>query len=155
MARMKLFIDAIRQELGQLEAEVRADPRHAKIAKLKELLAVYADRASLLHGGVGQPAHGGNGGRTRHESKTERIRREIVKLLSERGTVHRKEILRHLTETGLMGDIKNPMHRLAIYLSGARELFTSDGVGNFSLIETTHQPLGQGVAQELPRDDSR
>ena len=58
----------------------------------------------------------------------------IQSLLSLRGTVHRKEILTHLQNAGLMGHERDPMAHLAAFLSGERDKFVSDGRGNFTLV---------------------
>jgi len=47
--------------------------------------------------------------------------------------MHRTEILKHMIERGIMGDEKEPISRLAIYLSGSKDQFVSDGSGNYSL----------------------
>ena len=61
------------------------------------------------------------------------MKAEITALLQQRGTIHRKEILSHLTAAGLMGHEKDPMASLAAYLSDWRDSFDPDGGGNWSL----------------------
>jgi hypothetical protein len=65
--------------------------------------------------------------------KKVRMIQTIEGLLSLRGSVHRKEILTHLQNAGLMGHERNPMAHLAAFLSGERDKFASDGRGNFTL----------------------
>jgi hypothetical protein len=66
-------------------------------------------------------------------SKTKRIKAAVIAFLNEHGPQHRKTILDYLTKRGLMGEEKDPMQRLAIYLSGMRNVIVSDGAGNFRL----------------------
>ena len=58
---------------------------------------------------------------------------EIKKMLSHKGSVHRKELLDYLLATKIMGNETDPMHALASFLSKHKEDFQSDGSGNFSL----------------------
>ena len=66
-------------------------------------------------------------------SKSSRMMTEIKKMLSQKETVHRKELLDHLLATKIMGNETDPMHALASFLSRHKEDFQSDGIGNFSL----------------------
>jgi hypothetical protein len=69
--------------------------------------------------------------------KKVRMIQTIQSLLSLRGSVHRKEILSHLQNAGLMGHERNPMAHLAAFLSGERDKFASDGRGNFTLVTSS------------------
>jgi hypothetical protein len=69
----------------------------------------------------------------RPASKIERVKSEIRELLSHKIIAHRKEILAHLTDRGVMGHEKDPMASLAAYLSGFKDDFVFDGNGNYSL----------------------
>ena len=58
---------------------------------------------------------------------------EIEKMLSQKESAHRKELLDHLLATKIMGNETAPMQALAIFLSRHKEDFQSDGSGNFSV----------------------
>jgi hypothetical protein len=66
-------------------------------------------------------------------SKSSRMMIEIKKMLSQKESVHRKELLDYLLATAIMGNETDPMQALAIFLSNHKEDFQSDGSGNFSL----------------------
>ena len=140
---MTSFVDSLRHELSQLEAELQTDPRYAKITKIKELLDTYSairtsggSRGETLSGSAARQTTVRRAAPTTNGdvSQAERIRREITKILSERGQTHRKEILAKVLEAGLLREVQNPLHRLAIHLSGNKNLFISDGAGNFRLV---------------------
>jgi hypothetical protein len=61
------------------------------------------------------------------------IRDELGKLLAARGAVHRSKLLSHLSGMGYLVDVKDPMRRLAIYLSRMPEV-EGDGAGNWRLV---------------------
>jgi hypothetical protein len=66
-------------------------------------------------------------------SKSSRMMIEIKKMLSQKESVHRKELLDYLLATKIMGNETDPMHALATFLSNHKKDFQSDGSGNFSL----------------------
>jgi hypothetical protein len=66
-------------------------------------------------------------------SKAARMEMEITKVLEQKRTVHRKELLDHLIAREIMGKETDPMQALAIFLSSHKEQFESDGAGNFSI----------------------
>jgi hypothetical protein len=66
-------------------------------------------------------------------SKSSRMMIEIKKMLSQKESVHRRELLDYLLATKIMGIETSPMHALATFLSRHKEDFQSDGSGNFSL----------------------
>ena len=66
-------------------------------------------------------------------SKSSRMMTEIKKMLSQKESVHRKELLDYLISTKIMGNETDPMRSLAIFLSNHKNDFQSDGSGNFSL----------------------
>ena len=131
---MDNFIAMAQRELEQLEAEVRADPRHEKIRRLRELLAVYEPPQlgeahyprPAVQPFVPKPTAGA-------PSKAKAMEAAIGGLLREKGHVHRSVILKHLIDREIMGHEKSPMTRLAIFLSARRHLYASDGKGNFRL----------------------
>jgi hypothetical protein len=130
------FISALKVEIAQLEDELRSDPRHRKLARLRETLAEYEpesrDYQAKLGSSIG-PLSAGSFAPLR--TKGDKVKAEITAFLRQRGTVHRKEILNHLTAVGLLGHEKNPMVNLASYLSEWKDIFAFDGRGNYSLKE--------------------
>jgi hypothetical protein len=128
---MDNVVATLSRELGQLEAELRGDPRYVKIKQIKELLDLY--KVSESANGRRQPAESRTG--KRPESKATKIRAAITSLLTNKDSTHRKDILNHLTKLGLMGNEKDPMASLAAYLSAWKDLFAFDGKGNWSLKE--------------------
>jgi hypothetical protein len=58
---------------------------------------------------------------------------EIKKMLSQKESFHRRELLNHLLATKIMGDEADPMQALARFLCIHKRDFQSDGSGNFSL----------------------
>ena len=76
-------------------------------------------------------------------SKEVAIRQAARQLLSERGPMHRNEILAHCIKQGLLGTEKKPINRLATILSAAKDEFESDGRGTFGL---------RGAFQKAERD---
>jgi hypothetical protein len=78
-------------------------------------------------------------------SKKAKMVNAVTGLLRMRGSVHRKVILQHLMDAGIMGHESDPLAHLAAFLSSNREKFASDGAGNFSLRQ-------QSVAPEMHPD---
>jgi hypothetical protein len=141
-------------------AQERLRRELTKVEKLRELIALYeADtppatttqmpltgmaefdvtaKAEVVVEAEAAPAAQGQGTQFppayRALPKKVRMERAIENLLSLRGSVHRKEILTHLQNTGLMGHERDPMANLAAFLSGERDKFASDGRGNFTLV---------------------
>jgi hypothetical protein len=70
-------------------------------------------------------------------TKADRMDAETTALLTMRGVVHRKDILAHLVEKGIMGSEKGPLAHLAAFLSDRKDKYESDGRGNFKL----HRPV--------------
>lgn len=69
----------------------------------------------------------------RQNTKKSKLLREITNILSLRGTVHRRQILDHLIEKGIMGHEAKPLDALGIFLSTHKDRFMSVGDGNFRL----------------------
>jgi hypothetical protein len=129
------FLLALKAEITQLENELRSDPRQRKLTRLRETLAEY-EPASVSHQAEFVTGlFGMSGSVASQRTKGDRLKAEIVSLLRQRGAVHRKGILSHLTATGLMGHEKDPMASLAAYFSGWRDMFEADGRGTWSLKE--------------------
>jgi hypothetical protein len=126
------FISALKAEIAQLEDQLRNDPRQRKLARLRETLAEYEPAKHALQASTGMA-------NIAAQSKGDKIKSEIIGLLQQRGSIHRKEILNHLITIGLMGQEKDPIQSLASYFSGWRDTFEPDGAGNWSLIVQNRQ----------------
>jgi hypothetical protein len=131
---MDVFVESLRQERDRLKAELRTDPRQRRLELLEELLASYPEEAIPSPPPRQTQTRPHTNGHARPESKASKVRRMIIELLGQAGETHRTVILNHLVSAGVMGDEKNPMAQLAAYLSDNRDLFASDGVGNFTLL---------------------
>jgi hypothetical protein len=137
------FTAVLKAEITDLETDIRErpDPRVRKLQRLRETLAEYEpppqsnSRPSVPqtngNGTVLEPLPAASG--LVAMSKSSRMILEITKLLRQRETVHRKELLDHLIAHGIMGKEKDPMQALAIFLSSHRDQFGFDGAGNYSL----------------------
>lgn len=144
---MSSIIDALKQERSQLINELSSDPRFMKLQKIEELLATYS---SLGHREVAaakaakpSPVRKSDSKPAGEPSKRAQIESAVKYFLTGKGSVHRSRILEHLQTLGLIGsDIKNPMGRVAIYLSDMAGI-VGDGLGNWRLIE--QQPSGKGL----------
>ena len=139
---------AVEADVGKLESEAAKVQARLRIAldkadKLKAVIALYAEAPSdrpqpqlftpmsaqsCEQGVVTEPV-----GNQRHGSKASLLKAEVTHLLDVRGTEHRQKILEHLVSKGLMGREKNPLANLAAYLSDNKDVFATDGRGNFSL----------------------
>lgn len=133
---MTNIIDALLQERAQLEAELRNDSRSLKVQRINELLAAYQAGTALSSSLEMSPRQRSKGRvfKERKETKSELIKQEIKSWLARHGTAHRSQILSRLIERGLMGSEKNSMQSLAMYLSVSKDLFISDGNGNYTLV---------------------
>jgi hypothetical protein len=131
------FIAALKAEIEQLEAEIRDDPRHRKLQRLRETLAEYEPRG-MVHQDQPIPVNGsaavvaGALGRT----KESRMKAALTQLLKDHGPQHRKVLLEHLQRQGLMANEKNPMANFAAYLSNWKDIFEPDGKGVWRLRES-------------------
>jgi hypothetical protein len=148
------IVPVIKAEIAALETDIREnpDPRERKLARLRETLAEYepvppatpapsavaplwaspppAAHLAWTNGGTSEPLLAASDAAT---TKAERMRRAITKLLQQRITLHRGVLLEHMLTSKIMGNETDPMQALAIFLSSHKELFESDGAGNFSL----------------------
>lgn len=137
---MNQLVTALQQELAQLEAELKADPRYRKATRIRELLADYVDQAQPQALAAKSQAISASSTTLPlretgpRPSKKALIKNEIEQLLS-KGPMHRKEILEILQTKGLMGHEKNPMANLAAYLSAFPDDFVNDGSGIWNIKE--------------------
>jgi hypothetical protein len=67
--------------------------------------------------------------------KATRIRQELNVFLSH-GKKSKSDILKHMTEEGILGAEDDPGANLSTYLSRSKDLVRSDGEGNWSLVVT-------------------
>jgi len=123
--------EALKRELTRLEA---------RVLLVRELLTSYRDETAPTstarpneRSAIKQPRAGELLERL-GETKKSRINSAIEELIRKNGPMHRKVILDHLIDSGLMGTEKNPMQSLAIYLSGAGR-FKSIADGVWALID--------------------
>jgi hypothetical protein len=161
---MSDIVPALRSELQAVSAQVRvlesavtdAQERLRKASdraeKLKGLLATYEvdepSRPALSQTELAIIPKASEGPQRRMptqewrgETKKSRMEQEITNLLLLRGSVHRSNILDHMTAKGIMGSEKGPMAHLAAFLSDHKETFASDGKGNFCLRRNgPHEP---------------
>lgn len=153
---MDTLTEPLRQELRSLEAQgadldakvsklqVELHAVKDKAEKVKAVLEAYGVRDNVEPDTVGatEPRRElfGTHSRTPRQSKTAALRAEITRILLERGSEHRQKLLDRLMEKGLMGREKVPLASLAAYLSENRELFESDGRGNFSIRKPSSPP---------------
>jgi hypothetical protein len=127
---MSELVDALHQELQSLEAELAADPRFLKLAKIRELLAIY---------GVASAPTAPAGARTERleptkSTKVDRIRAETRASIERSGGVaHRQDILAALISAGIMGDERSPIASLAAYLTEMKSDFQSLGAGKWTV----------------------
>src|SRR5436190_17823031 len=133
---MHKIVQTLRLELAELEAGLQA--RQQKIQRIKELLALYEAPSGQQPTGNVAPGAKGNGRvmPPANLTKNEKMEDGILVILRANGEMHRKTILEYLTAQGIMGGEKNPIGHLAAFLSARRDLFVSDGRGNFRLAES-------------------
>ncbi len=152
---LRLELIVIEAEIPDLEAEAsqaqsRLRRSLEKADKIKGVIALYADE----NVGAPQPqlfepplpsqesppqAAEPIKQAEQEKSKALRVKEGVVELLGLRGTEHRSKILERLIEKRLMGTERNPLASLASYLSDNKDVFVTDGRGNFSLRQREHQ----------------
>lgn len=138
---------ALERELARLEA---------KMLLVRELLTSYREETASADA-TGRRHERSTVKQTRSgellervgETKKSKIRSAIEELIRKDGPLHRKVILDHLVLSGLMGNEKNPMQSLAIYLTDAGR-FRSVANGVWALIEEkTEAPSGKPEGASL------
>jgi hypothetical protein len=131
---MSVFINALKREIGELEADIKAhpDPRLRKVQRLRETLAEYEPiPLTPLNGSKLEPLPAASGPSAL--SKVARIKGFVDGTLQAQGKAHRAQLLAGLIQAGIMGNEKKPMQALAIFLSSNRDDYVSDGAGNYAL----------------------
>ncbi|MGJ0454796.1 MAG: hypothetical protein ACR65T_16430 [Methylocystis sp.] len=129
---MSSLIAALREELSQLEAELGNDPRYRKAMHIRELLGEYETKSPATQKVVEKTSIPPPAADV-HESKKAKVKREIDRLLRQEGPTHRNRILEVLIAKKLMGNEKDPMQSLAIYLSNFSDDFVSQGEGVWAI----------------------
>ncbi len=152
---MSELITALRQEQKALEAELSTDPRYRKLAKIRELLAIY-EVGTPVPFVAPQPA-AGLPDSNEAPSKADRVRAE-AKAFIERsgGTAHRQAILDHLIELGVMGRERSPIASFAAYLTEMEE-FVGVGGGRWAVrsgVDTPKKPPRKLIYEHIPGSDS-
>jgi hypothetical protein len=155
---MSTFTLALRAELASLEEELRNDPRHAKIEKIKSLLGDYGadvvDTATAPLMSAAAPAQSKNWrGVPRENSKATRARLALRDYMLPRGAVSRDDLLQELTRLGIVGREQFPMRQVSTYLSRFPE-FESAGGGNWRYNES-HSPQTTEPSGDLLREGDR
>ena len=128
------IVPALKAEIAELKADLNAkpDPRVRKLQRLEATLAEYEPSPA-------KPQPNGNGSLPAANphlaavSKAVKMKLHIGMMLKDNGPLHRKDLLASLLAAGIMGKETKPMQALAIFLSSRKDLFESDGSGNFSL----------------------
>ena len=127
---MANIVTSLHQELAALEADIRSDPRYRKIERIRALLSEYgADESGTPV--AAPPTNFGHKRSATSDTKKDRVRDVIGEVLTVKGNAHRSELLRALTDRGIMGQEKDPMASLAAYLSDFKE-FKNIGVGRWA-----------------------
>jgi hypothetical protein len=143
MGFMTNFVPVLKSEIAELEADISAnpDPRLRKLRRLKETLAEYEPSLGKLLL-PNQPQPNGNGSLPAAtpqglvgETKAARMKAHIDGALRKSGKMHRKVLLEGLLAAGIMGKETDPLQALAIFLTGNKDSYESDGSGNYSLRE--------------------
>jgi hypothetical protein len=135
---MTAFIESLRSEITRLEEQ---------LVRAQALLRSYeaagaprqADRANdpLGRRPVVKRPEAGN-------SKEERVHRAIIEVLSQRGPLHRSDILAHVESLGFMGHEARPLKTMGVYLSKFRQDVepSPDGIGMWRLRESRDEGSG-------------
>jgi hypothetical protein len=122
-------MQSLREERDRLRAEIETN--RLQLELIEKLLASSSEKEGVSRRAT-KPTKRTNG-HARPESKESIRTAAIVDLLRERGEVHRSVIFDHLQTLGIG---PNSMLQLAPLLSAHKELFLSNGRGNFRLAES-------------------
>jgi hypothetical protein len=143
---MTNLLDALSKERAQLVSELSRDPRYIKLQKIDELLATYKRVPAEQNEPVKRVVRlrPQSVAAVKQPSKRVLIEAAIRSFLNGKASTHRRDILDHLTAQGLMGEEKNPIGRLAIYLSDM-EGISGDGTGNWALIDQPNKANEKGL----------
>ena len=140
------IVDALDRELQRLEAELMQDVRYRRIRRIRELIDDYrSEKGSPPSFGARVAVPEARHSATTGPTKAKQIRASVRDYISRHtAPVHRNELLEHVSASGLMGRVKDPMASLAAYLSEWRDEFAPDGRGNWSL-RVSPQGEAEGV----------
>ena len=147
------LIVALRSELQSLEAALAADPRYRKLEKICELLAIYDSASQLKSQDVVAISIPAPISTIDSATKVDRVRTETREFIERSGGMaHRRDILDHLMQVGIMGKERSPMASFAAYLSEMNE-FMSVGGGKWQIrneLGVAAIPRRKIVRQHIP-----
>jgi len=149
------LIKALETEEAELHSELSKDARYRRLMLVRQTLAEYRApaTAATTAAAVSEKPSSMNGHAlaanidpSRFKSvivpltKAEKLRREIQAHLAANGKVHRRALLAHLIQVGLLPDDgRRAMNQLSVYLAGWSE-FAANGKG---FIELCMPPVGE------------
>ena len=136
---------AIRDQIAELEADIRKDPRLTVITILRTALSildgdgtptsmrvnVQGSPGSVMPTTATVPSHPRTQGAQRPISKIKQTHDMVGKYLDEHGATHRLVLVQMLTDVGMMTGIRNPLTSFATSMHTLKDHFISDGRGTF------------------------
>jgi hypothetical protein len=126
----------LKAELASLQRELERDPRFRRMRKIADLLADYEPPISLTAASLVV------GSKERPTTKAGKIRQAIKAYMEQRGVVSRTELLEHLKAKGLLGiKEQRPLKTLGTYLFKGKDIWTTDGKGNWQLLPSQGGPI--------------
>jgi hypothetical protein len=120
---MATVTSLLRAELMNLQNELENDPRFRRMRAIEDFLAKY--EGDVRSQTTKSPAY--------PTTKAAKIRLEIKSLMETIGPVTRGEILEHLRGKELIRNEVRPLKTVGTYLNKNRDIFTTDGRGNWHL----------------------
>jgi hypothetical protein len=143
---MAEFLSALTGEIAELEAELKTDPRFAKLQKLREILSLY----SSDNGVVGKGAEGQQRTVTRVPSEARAKALELADMFLRNRTTPTptREILDYIVSNG--GEIggQEPVSNLSAMLSNS-ETFQSNGRAGWTLKSANFNRLAPEAASAI------
>ncbi len=118
----------------EFEAKTESEAGHQKTLPLQDLPTNSAPRPREPAQGWGisqKPSVQIIDGKS--ETKIARMLKETTAILALRGSVHRKHILEHLMEKGIMGHEGQPLSSLGVFLWNHKDKFMAEGGGHYRL----------------------
>lgn len=128
---MSVFVDNLRSEIARLESQ---------LGQARALLEFYEGSSAAREGPRSRAANGAARPRPfqskGNDSKEQKIRVAVRELLGQRGgSLHRTEILAHVKSLGLMGQERDPLKSLGVYLNHFKDEMSPQGAGKWRLNE--------------------
>lgn len=137
-----LFLDALKAEINEIEAELAADPRFVKLRGLQAVLALY-ETSGRAREGISAEVAAPIRTVTRVPSEARSRAMELAELFLRNrvGPTPTREILEHIQAFG--GEIggKEPVSNLSAMLSNSGK-FQSHGRAGWTLADEDAEPLG-------------